>query len=485
MKIQLASPIRTTYIATGGRIFRHLRLCLTASAVACSTFAVTALQASSLLNPEPEDSTTLFGRAATAIGDVNGDGVPDLAIGAPYEDGDFGNSDPGFGPPQNVGKVFVLSGADLSVITQLNDPEFQMVQSQKFGGQFGTALAAAGDLNGDGTPDILVGAPHHTVNLVDEKIFSVGRVFVMSGNSDTVLLTFDIPGEEENGRGGMSIASLGDVNSDGKPDFLVGVPGKDIGFGEGAATDVGVVHVVSGANGSIIRTLSDPDALPDARCGFSVANAGDVDGDGVADALIGAPGKAAAFVFSGKTGALLFTILSPVREKLNSFGSAVAGGKDLDGDGKPDFVVGAPLLRNAQGGVFIFKGSDGRLLRRLRIPAPENFAKVGASLAVIGDLTGDGGAEIMVGIPEKDLNGAVNAGEVLIFNGRSGTLVQTLTSETPQAFAGFGTALTAVDFDGDGSVTPVIGVPYQNANLVDPDDGDLVTHLQVGQIEIQ
>ena len=137
-------------------------------------------------------------------------------------------------------------------------------------------------------------------------------------------------------------------------------------------TDVGVAYFFSGADGSLIRSLSDPDSTVDARFGFAVANAGDVDGDGVSDALIGAPGKAQVFVFSGKTGLLLFTIKSPVREKLNSFGYAVAGGKDFDGDGKPDFVVGSPLLKNSQGGAFIFKGSNGKLLRTLSISyAPE------------------------------------------------------------------------------------------------------------------
>jgi hypothetical protein len=127
---------------------------------------------------------THFGQAVAVVEDVNSDGIPDLAVGAPYQDGDFVNSDAGFGPPQNVGKVFVLSGADLSILAHLNDPEFQLIQPQKFGGQFGSAVASAGDVNGDGKPDVLVGAPHHVVNLVDSKIFSSGRVFVMSGNSD-------------------------------------------------------------------------------------------------------------------------------------------------------------------------------------------------------------------------------------------------------------------------------------------------------------
>ncbi len=449
----------------------------------CSAFVISPAQATTLLNPEIEDSTTLFGRGIAVIGDVNGDGVPDLAVGAPYQDGDFGNIDAGFGEPQNVGKVFVLSGANLSVVTQLNDPEFQMIQGQKFGGQFGTSLAAAGDVNGDGIPDVLVGTPHRSAG--SDGPFNIGRVFVMDGRSDTVLLTMDDPTPEENARAGLSVANLGDVNADGKPDFLVGLPGKDIVVGVNTVTDVGLAYIYSGANGSVIRTLNDPANEVDARFGFAVANAGDVDGDGVSDALIGAPGHAEAFVFSGRTGALIFTIPSPVVEKLPSFGYAVAGGRDVNNDGKPDFVIGAPLLKSSQGGVFIFNGSDGTFSRRLRIPTLQKFARVGASVAVISDVTGDGQADILVGVPDQDVSGRINAGETLLFNGASGALFQTLTSATPQAFAGFGAAVAAADFDGDGIPTPVVGVPFQNADLIDPISGDLVTHLQIGQIEIQ
>jgi hypothetical protein len=96
-----------------------------------------------------------------------------------------------------------------------------------------------------------------------------------------------------------------------------------------------------------------------------------------------------------------------------------------------------------------------------------------------------GVSDIMVGVPEANVSGLTNAGEALIFDGRNGKLFRTLTSATPQAFAGFGSTMTAADFDGDGISTPIVGVPFQNAEIVDPDDGDLVTHLQIGQIEIQ
>ena len=142
------------------------------------------------------------------------------------------------------------------------------------------------------------------------------------------------------------------------------------------------------------------------------------------------------------------------------------------------------MLENSQGGVFIFKGSNGKLLRTLSIPTPQKFARAGASVAAIDDVTGDG-PDILVGVPDQDVSGRINAGETLIFNGASGALFQTLTSAMPQAFAGFGWAFAAADFDGDGTPTPVVGVPFQNADLIDPATGALVNHPQIGQIEIQ
>jgi len=443
------------------------------------------VKAATLIDPMPEKSTTLFGCAVAAVGDVDGDGVPDLAVGERAADGDFDGAQ-GFGPPQNVGRVFLISGATQAVIRPLNDPDYQMPTLDKFAGQLGSSVAAAGDLNGDGVPDVIAGVPHFS--LVDlqafTKIISSGKAYVFSGKDGTVLLTLSPPGPEENARAGFSVAGLGDINSDGKPDFVIGAPGKNIGTGEEGKTDVGVAYFYSGADGSLIRTLSDPDSTPDARFGYAVANAGDVDGDGVSDCLIGAPGKAQVFVFSGKTGLLLFTISSPFKEKRNSFGSAVAGGKDFDNDGKPDFVVGAPLLKNSQGAAFVFKGKNGKLLRKLINTTPQKFSQFGASVAAIDDMTGDGRPDVAVGAPEEDVNGLINAGETVIFDGALGSVFLTLTSETPQAFAGFGCSVLAADFDGDGTVTPVIGVPYQNADLIDPEDGDLVTHLQIGQIEI-
>lgn len=272
-------------------LHRRIRRC---SPDGFAIFAIAA-GATTLLDPKPENSTTLFGRSVAVAGDIDKDGVPDLAVGAPFHDSDFSGAE-GFGPPQNVGKVFVVSGATLSVIREFNDPEFQVVNLLKFGGQLGTSVDGAGDINGDGVPDVIAGVPHHIAQPEGgEAAISAGRTFVFSGSDSSVLLTLDDPTPEENARAGYSVAGLGDVNFDGVGDILVGVPGKDSTDG---VADVGVAYIYSGANGSLIRTLNhlaQGGAETDARFGFAVANAGDITGDGVSDILIGAPGKSEAF----------------------------------------------------------------------------------------------------------------------------------------------------------------------------------------------
>jgi hypothetical protein len=213
-----------------------------------------------------------------------------------------------------------------------------------------------------------------------------------------------------------------------------------------------------------------------------LANAGDVNHDGVNDILVGAPGASKAYVFSGATGGLIFTMTSPAKpnaDKIPSFGAAVAGGQDVDGDATPDFVIGAPNQKSLQGAAYVFKGSDGTLMRSLRGPG-QGFAKFGTSVALTPDLTGDGKPDILVGAPDATVNGLANAGEVLIFRGNNGRLFQTLTSEQPTAFAGFGFAVTTGNFNG--TVQTVVGVPFQNKDIIV--NGDVQTHLQLGQIEI-
>ncbi|MEO7166030.1 MAG: integrin alpha [Chthoniobacterales bacterium] len=447
-----------------------------------ASFLLRSAGATTALDPEPEDSSTLFGAACAVVGDLNGDGIPDLAVGAPYQDGDFNNSSPGFGPPQNVGKVFLLDGANLRLLRTIDDPVYQMRQSFRFGGQFGTSIAATGDLNGDGIGDVVVGIPHHIfVESADKAAFNAGRAIVFNGKTGSILFTLDDPTPEEGARCGFAVAGLGDVNGDGVSDILVGVPKKNSADG---LADVGATYIFSGANGSLIRTLNPPAQTgANARFGSAVANAGDVDHDGVSDMLIGAPGASRAYVYSGASSALLFTLTSPKPESLPSFGMAVAGGQDVNGDGSPDFVIGAPLQKTLQGAAYVFSGSNGALLRSLR-NTRQDFSKFGAAVAMSPDLTGDGRPDVLVGAPDQKVDGLANAGEILIFNGRTNRLFLTRTAAAPKAFSAYGSAIATADFGSNGTVQTVVGAPFQNANITEP-DGDVHTHLQIGQIEIQ
>ena len=446
-----------------------------------SVLALAAIQGGTLLDPLPENSTTQFGYTAVAMGDINGDGIPELAVGAPFQDGDFVSVNMGFGKPQNVGKVFLLDGATLAVLNTLNDPDFQLIQPDHFGGLLGNALAVVPDLNGDGVSDIIAGVPHHIVDRdTRNPVINAGKALVFSGKDAALLLTLTDPAPQEDGKMGTAVAGLGDVDADGTPDMVVGVPGEDLGDEDDGVSNVGLAYVFSGKTGQVIRTLNHPDGdqAPGAAFGAAVANTGDIDQDGVSDILIGAPGQGHVFVFSGRTGAMLFDIASPTADALPSFGTAVSGGKDFDRDGKPDFVIGAPLQKNLRGAAYIFSGSTGTLLSSLRPRPAQAYSRFGAFVLASDDVTGDRRSDVIVSAPDQNVSGITHAGEVFIFDGR-GRLTQSLTSASPQTHTHFGSAVTAADFDRDGIATPVVGTPDQDANL------DSTDHLQIGQIEIQ
>ena len=450
--------------------------------LAAAAFFIRGANASTMLDPLPEPSTTRFGLTIVTMGDLNGDGVPDLAVAAPFQDGDFDSFQEGFGNPHTVGKIFLIAGANLSMLNELNDPEFQQVQQLHFGGQLGTSMAAVADLNGDGITDLIAGVPHHLddTDQGEEKI-NAGEAFVFSGKEGSLLFTLSDPTSEEDGKMGAAVAGLGDVDSDGVPDIAVGVPGKDIG-GEDGIANVGLVYLLSGQTGALIRTLSHPDqggAEAGAAFGSALANAGDVDGDGASDVLIGAPGEGHVFVFSGKTGNLLFDIASPATENLHSFGAAVAGGKDFNHDGKPDFVVGSPNLEALRGAAYIFNGSDGSLQRTLLPETRQPFAKFGSSVCLSDELTGDRRPDVAVGAPGQTVNGLLQAGAITVLDGRRGRVVQTISSASPQTRGLFGTGIAAADFDGNRIETIIAGTPNENAVI------DTVSHLEIGQIEIQ
>src|ERR1041385_8722709 len=141
---KLAVMARTAFKPSAGFIW----------ALALLVLGVSSVQATTLLDPLPENSTTQFGFAATEVGDVNGDGVPDLAVAAPFQDGDFVSVNMGYGRPQNVGKIFILDGVTFSVLNMLNDPQFELIQPDHFGGLLGNSLSKVPDLNGDRINDI-------------------------------------------------------------------------------------------------------------------------------------------------------------------------------------------------------------------------------------------------------------------------------------------------------------------------------------------
>ncbi len=352
--------------------------------------------------------------------------------------------------------------------------------------QFGWIARNIGDVDGDGVADVVTSAPTKDVGGAN-----AGRIYVYSTKTGKQLWSADGHPADQLGTG---VESAGDTNHDGIPDVIASAPGS------------GYAKVYSGRDGRVLLTLQAEDKGD--QFGQHAAGAGDVDRDGFADVIVGAPannagGKGAgrAYVYSGKTGSALLTLTGA--HEGDAFGSAVAGSSDkthllllvgapgagpkqagktyvyrdlgqkpgfvieaddtggalggmflsvpgdLDGDGFPD-VYASDWNNNAKGPstgrVYVHSGRDGRhLLTLTGETAGEGF---GTSPSVAGDVDGDGFADLIVGAWQYG-GAAIGGGRAYLYSGKDGRLIKTFTCRTPGDTFGFD-AVTMGDVDGDG-----------------------------------
>lgn len=231
-----------------------------------------------LVSPRPiEDGQ--FGQDVAGVGDVNGDSVPDLFIGAPAPEPDFvlfGASSNPKDDHRGSGHVYLFSGADGSLLREIESP------NPEKDGRFGGTVAGIDDLNGDAVPDLVVGASREVNGDRDD----VGRVYLFRGRDGGLLQVLRSPNPEERGYFGRSFATVGDVSGNEVPDLVVGAH-HETAEGHQRA---GHAYLFDGGSGALLQTLRSPNPQPSGSFGGSIA-VSDGDEDGVPDLIIGAWGE--------------------------------------------------------------------------------------------------------------------------------------------------------------------------------------------------
>jgi hypothetical protein len=378
------------------------------------------------------------GFRVTFVGDLNGDGYSDFAVGAPYADL-FGFTD--------AGRLRLYSGR-----TGLRYRQFRGDHDLD---ECGYAVAGIGDVDGDGHDDV-------AFTQRKGRLRYFGEVWITSGYTGRTI--FRLFGERNAyDYYGNALAGLGDVDGDGYGDFAVGSPGRDAG-----GHNAGLVEVYSGKKRTLIWQLTGTASLED--FGAALAGVGDVDGDGYGDLLVGAPrydvpGKSdagRASLHSGRTGAVIRTFDGFAWA--DRFGTSVAGVGDMDGDGVPDVAVGSPFAAGGLGRAQVYSAATGALL--FDFVGSQAGDQLGASLAGGGDVDGDGIPEVLVGAPGFDGAGGIDCGCAYLMSGATGFPLALLDGESSGDGRGFAVA-GGGDVDADGYADYVVGAPFRDLGGVD------------------
>lgn len=335
-----------------------------------------------------------FGASVAGAGDVNGDGYSDVMIGA-Y-----------IGGTESYGVALIYLGSAQGINTRYA----QMIKGDAKGDQFGSSLSGAGDVNGDGYSDVVIGAPG-----LD---FNKGAFYVFFGGSGDMTLHKRIGGNNENGYLGYSAAGAGDVNADGFSDIAI-VQNKP-----------SAVYVYYGSASGIAsaRRASITSGLESSAGNKNVTAAGDVNGDGYGDILVGVPGysngqfnEGACMLYTGSSNGIkpVPAVIKESNIPYTALGTSVSYAGDVNDDGYGDIMMGGttkarPFWFGRRGIVYVAGGPSLSNIAQIQINNRNDY--FGKAVSGAGDVDGDGYSDIIIGA-EGYSNGFANAGAAFVYHG--------------------------------------------------------------------
>ncbi|MCC7015520.1 MAG: FG-GAP repeat protein [Planctomycetes bacterium] len=374
------------------------------------------------------------------------------------------------------------SGAAQTLVRSVNGPAANT--------KYGKACIVVSDQNGDGLKDLLVGAPGF--NQERGAIYCISGAFLATGAGTQTLWSL-APTANPGDKFGFALADVGDVTGDGVPDFLVGQPGYD----HATSIDSGAVRLVNGSTHAIVSLIHDD--TPAIAFGSSMAVCGDIDFDGYNEVAVGAPGPSPVFTqlfvldgawlsISQQNNAAVMLTNASLTGSGHAFAASLAGGFDLDGDGRREIAVGIPGsdgpggTDSGQCRVLEFRGtldSQGFTLWVLDVVGIYHSSiageRLGQALEAAHDYDGDGVVDIVVGAPNSSNGSAYEVGRVVVLSGarvaaqtppyeiRSfvyGGVTPPANHSDPDPNFHFGAAVNACgDLNGDGVGEILIGAP--------------------------